>query len=354
MEISHYGEFGLIRHLTHDFPLRQPSSLVGVGDDCAVIDAPAEGKTLVTTDLLLEGIHFDLTYCPLRHLGYKACVVNFSDVYAMMGTPRQMTVSLGISKRFRVEDLEELYAGMRLACEIYNVDLVGGDTSASMTGLTISITCVGTTDKPVLRSGACVNELICVSGDLGAAYMGLQLLEREKAMFNTTPADDRGEFKPKFEGREYLLERQLKPEARKDIVAELRRRGITPTAMMDVSDGLSSELLHICKQSQVGCRVYEERLPIDYQTAAQAEEFSLNLTTVAMNGGEDYELLFTAPLVQQEALAEMQSIRIIGHTTEARLGTCLITRDGAEISLKAQGWNAFGEEQETPAGEQPL
>jgi thiamine-monophosphate kinase len=265
-----------------------------------------------------------------------------------------MTVSLGISKRFRVEDLEELYAGMRLACEIYNVDLVGGDTSASMTGLTISITCVGTTDKPVLRSGAGVNELICVSGDLGAAYMGLQLLEREKAMFNTTPADDRGEFKPKFEGREYLLERQLKPEARKDIVAELRRRGITPTAMMDVSDGLSSELLHICKQSQVGCRVYEERLPIDYQTAAQAEEFSLNLTTVAMNGGEDYELLFTAPLVQQEALAEMQSIRIIGHTTEARLGTCLITRDGAEISLKAQGWNAFGEEQETPAGEQPL
>ncbi len=354
MEISHYGEFGLIRHLTQDFPLRQKSSLYGVGDDCAVIDAPEEGKTLVTTDLLLEGIHFDLTYCPLRHLGYKACVVNFSDVYAMMGTPRQMTVSLGISKRFRVEDLEELYAGMRLACEIYNVDLVGGDTSASMTGLTISITCVGTTDKPVLRSGAGVNELICVSGDLGAAYMGLQLLEREKAMFNTTPADDRGEFKPKFEGREYLLERQLKPEARKDIVAELRQRGITPTAMMDVSDGLSSELLHICKQSQVGCRVYEERLPIDYQTAAQAEEFSLNLTTVAMNGGEDYELLFTAPLAQQEALAEMQSIRIIGHTTEARLGTCLITRDGAEISLKAQGWNAFGEEQETPAGEQPL
>jgi thiamine-monophosphate kinase len=354
MEICHYGEFGLIRHLTQDFPLRQKSSLYGVGDDCAVIDAPEEGKTLVTTDLLLEGIHFDLTYCPLRHLGYKACVVNFSDVYAMMGTPRQITVSLGISKRFRVEDLEELYAGMRLACEIYNVDLVGGDTSASMTGLTISITCIGTTDKPVLRNGAGVNELICVSGDLGAAYMGLQLLEREKAMFNTTPADDRGEFKPKFEGREYLLERQLKPEARKDVVAELRQRGITPTAMMDVSDGLSSELLHICKQSGVGCRVYEERLPIDYQTAAQAEEFSLNLTTVAMNGGEDYELLFTAPLTQQEALSQMQSIRIIGHTTDAKLGACLITRDGAEIGLKAQGWNAFGEEHETPADQQPL
>jgi thiamine-monophosphate kinase len=354
MEISHYGEFGLIRHLTQDFPLRQKSSLYGVGDDCAVIDAPEEGKTLVTTDLLLEGIHFDLTYCPLRHLGYKACVVNFSDVYAMMGTPRQITVSLGISKRFKVEDLEELYAGMKLACEIYNVDLVGGDTSASMTGLTISITCIGTTDKPVLRNGAGVNELICVSGDLGAAYMGLQLLEREKAMFNTTPAGDRGEFKPKFEGREYLLERQLKPEARKDVVAEIRQRGITPTAMMDVSDGLSSELLHICKQSHVGCRVYEERLPIDFQTAAQAEEFSLNLTTVAMNGGEDYELLFTAPLTQQEALAQMQSIRIIGHTTDEKLGTALVTRDGAEISLKAQGWNAFGEEQETPTDQQPL
>ncbi len=345
MEISHYGEFGLIRHLTHDFPLRQKSSLRGVGDDCAVIDA-TDGQTLVTTDLLLEGIHFDLTYCPLRHLGYKACVVNFSDVYAMMGTPRQITVSLGISKRFRVEDLEELYAGMRLACEIYNVDLVGGDTSASMTGLTISITCIGTAQQPVYRDGAKVNELICVSGDLGAAYMGLQLLEREKAMFNTTAKSDQAEFKPKFEGREYLLERQLKPEARKDIVTELQQRGITPTAMMDVSDGLSSELLHICRQSHVGCRVYEERLPIDYQTAAQAEEFSLNLTTVAMNGGEDYELLFTVPLTQQEALSQMQSIRIIGHTTEQRLGTCLITRDGAEIGLKAQGWNAFGEEQE--------
>lgn len=343
MEISHYGEFGLIRHLTQDFPLRQKSSVYGIGDDCAVIDS-GDGQTVVTTDLLLEGIHFDLTYCPLRHLGYKACIVNFSDVYAMMGTPRQITVSLGISKRFKVEDLEELYAGIRLACEIYNVDLVGGDTSASMTGLTISITCIGVAEKPVYRNGAKPNDLICVSGDLGAAYMGLQLLEREKAMFNTSTPDEKQEFKPQFEGREYLLERQLKPEARKDIVAELKAHNITPTAMMDISDGLSSELLHICRQSGTGCRVYEERIPIDYQTAAQAEEFHLNLTTVAMNGGEDYELLFTVPLTQHESVSEISSIRVIGHVTDEKLGTALITRDGAEIELKAQGWNAFAGE----------
>lgn len=342
MEISHYGEFGLIRHLTQNFPLRQESSVYGIGDDCAVIDG-SDGPVVVTTDLLLEGIHFDLTYCPLRHLGYKACVVNFSDVYAMMGTPQQITVSLGISKRFKVEDLEELYAGMRLACEIYNVDLVGGDTSASMTGLTISITCIGVAEKPVYRNGAKPNDLICVSGDLGAAYMGLQLLEREKAMFNTSDPAEKQEFKPKFEGREYLLERQLKPEARKDVVAELKAHHITPTAMMDISDGLSSELLHICRQSHTGCRVYEERIPIDYQTAAQAEEFHLNLTTVAMNGGEDYELLFTVPLTQHESVSQISSIRIIGHVTDEKLGTALITRDGAEISLKAQGWNAFSE-----------
>ncbi len=342
MEISHYGEFGLIRHLTQNFPLRQKSSVYGVGDDCAVIDG-SDGQTVVTTDLLLEGIHFDLTYCPLRHLGYKACVVNFSDVYAMMGTPRQITVSLGISKRFKVEDLEELYAGIRLACEIYNVDLVGGDTSASMTGLTISITCIGVADKPVYRNGAKPNDVICVSGDLGAAYMGLQLLEREKAMFNTTSPDEKQEFKPKFEGREYLLERQLKPEARKDIVTELKEHNITPTAMMDISDGLSSELLHICHQSHTGCRVYEERIPIDYQTAAQAEEFHLNLTTVAMNGGEDYELLFTVPLSQHEAISQISSIRVIGYITDEKLGAALITRDGGEITLKAQGWNAFSD-----------
>lgn len=343
MEISEYGEFGLIKHLTENFPIKNKSTLYGVGDDCAVIDA-TDGKMVVTTDLLLEGIHFDLTYCPMRHLGYKSCIVNFSDVYAMMGTPRQITVSLGISKRFKVEDLEELYAGMKMACDLYGVDLVGGDTSASMTGLTISITCIGVAQSPVYRNGARPNDLICVSGDLGAAYMGLQLLEREKAIYyqQIQNGDKNAEFKPKFDGREYLLERQLKPEARKDVVAALQEAGITPTAMMDISDGLSSELLHICTQSKVGCRVYEERIPIDYQTAVQAEEFNLNVTTVAMNGGEDYELLFTVPLEQNEKIQQIPGVRLIGHITSESLGCAMITRDGnSEITLKAQGWNAF-------------
>ncbi len=343
MEISEYGEFGLIRHLTENFPIKHKSTLYGVGDDCAVIDA-ADGKTVVTTDLLLEGIHFDLTYCPMRHLGYKACVVNFSDVYAMMGVPRQMTVSLGISKRFKVEDLEELYAGIKMACDVYGVDLVGGDTSASMTGLTISITCIGVAKQPVYRNGARPNDLICVSGDLGAAYMGLQLLEREKAIYyqQIQNGDKNAEFQPKFQGKEYLLERQLKPEARKDIVEALQQAGITPTAMMDISDGLSSELLHISSQSKVGCRIYEERIPIDYQTAIQAEEFNLNVTTVAMNGGEDYELLFTVPLEQNEQIQQLPGIRLIGHITPESLGCAMITRDGnSEVALKAQGWNAF-------------
>ena len=343
MEISEYGEFGLIKHLTENFPIKHKSTLYGVGDDCAVIDA-TDGKTVVTTDLLLEGIHFDLTYCPMRHLGYKACVVNFSDVYAMMGVPRQMTVSLGISKRFKVEDLEELYAGMKMACDVYGVDLVGGDTSASMTGLTISITCIGVAQQPVYRNGARPNDLICVSGDLGAAYMGLQLLEREKAIYyqQIQNGDKNAEFHPKFEGKEYLLERQLKPEARKDVVEALQQAGITPTAMMDISDGLSSELLHICTQSKVGCRIYEERIPIDYQTAIQAEEFNLNVSTVAMNGGEDYELLFTVPLEQNEMIQQIPGIRLIGHITAESLGCAMITRDGnSEVTLKAQGWNAF-------------
>jgi len=345
MEISHYGEFGLIKHLTENFPIKNKSTLYGVGDDCAVIDA-TDGKMVVTTDLLLEGIHFDLTYCPMRHLGYKSCIVNFSDVYAMMGTPRQITVSLGISKRFKVEDLEELYAGMRLACEQYGVDLVGGDTSASMTGLTISITCIGVAENPVYRNGARPNDLVCVSGDLGAAYMGLQLLEREKAVYyqQVQNGDKNAEFKPQFAGREYLLERQLKPEARKDIVTALKEAGITPTSMMDISDGLSSELLHICNQSKVGCRIYEERIPIDYQTAVQAEEFNLNVTTVAMNGGEDYELLFTVPLEQHDKIEQVAGIRLIGHITNESLGAAMITRDGnSEVTLKAQGWNAFTE-----------
>lgn len=345
MELSEYGEFGLIRHLTENFPIRNKSTLYGVGDDCAVIDA-SDGKMLVTTDLLLEGIHFDLTYCPMRHLGYKACVVNFSDVYAMMGVPRQITVSLGISKRFKVEDLDELYAGMKMACDIYGVDLVGGDTSASMTGLTISITCIGVAQSPVCRNGARPNDLICVSGDLGAAYMGLQLLEREKAIYyqQLQKGDKNAGFQPKFEGKEYLLERQLKPEARKDIVEALQKAGITPTAMMDISDGLSSELLHICTQSKTGCRIYEERIPIDYQTAMQAEEFNLNVSTVALNGGEDYELLFTVPLEQNEKIQQIPGIRLIGHITAESLGCAMISRDGnSEITLKAQGWKAFAE-----------
>ncbi|MBR5003127.1 MAG: thiamine-phosphate kinase, partial [Bacteroidaceae bacterium] len=262
-EIASLGEFGLIDLLTSEMPLVNESSLKGVGDDAAVLHYGGK-ETLVTTDLLLEGVHFDLTYVPLVHLGYKAAVVNFSDIYAMNGTPKQITVSLGVSKRFSVEDMEQLYSGIRLACANYNVDIVGGDTTSSMTGLTISITCIGEADKEkiVYRNGAKENDLVCVSGDLGAAYMGLQLLEREKVAFA-----GQTDFTPEFGGKEYLLERQLKPEARRDIIKALDAAGITPTAMMDISDGLSSELLHICKQSNTGCRVYEERIPIDYQTA---------------------------------------------------------------------------------------
>lgn len=354
MEISSLGEFALIRHLTDQFPLRNPSSVCGVGDDCAIIDnPPADGQTLVTTDLLLEGIHFDLIYCPLRHLGYKACVAGFSDVYAMMGTPRQLTVSIGVSKRFKVEDLEELYAGIRLACDIYGVDLVGGDTTSSVTGLTLSVTCIGVAQRAVRRNGAQPNDLVCVSGDLGAAYMGLQLLEREKSIYlqqyddwrRTAAASAAGAsapvFQPKFDGREYLLERQLKPEARRDIVKALVEAGVTPTSMIDITDGLASELLHLCHDSKVGCRIYEERLPIDYQTAVQAEEFNLNVSTVALNGGDDYELVFTVPLSQHELIQQIPGIRLVGHITDERLGAALITRDGcSEITLRAQGWKS--------------
>ncbi len=338
-DIASLGEFGLINHLTKEIKLKNDSSVKGIGDDAAVLDYTGK-QTLVTTDLLLEGIHFDLTYVPLKHLGYKSAVVNFSDIYAMNGQPKQITVSLGVSKRFSVEDLEELYDGIRLACDIYGVDLVGGDTSASLTGLTISITCIGENDakKIVYRNGAKENDLICVSGDLGAAYMGLQLLEREKTVFAKE-----SDFSPAFEGKEYILERQLKPEARKDIIAELAKRNIVPTAMMDISDGLSSELLHICKQSDTGCRIYEDRIPIDYQTASMAEEFNLNVTTVALNGGEDYELLFTVPLSQHDNVSSIEGVHVIGHITNASLGAYLITRDGAEIQLKAQGWNSLEE-----------
>ena len=338
-EISTLGEFGLIDHLTKNFASRNASTLRGVGDDCAVIDNGGK-RTLITTDLLLEGIHFDLRYVPLKHLGYKAVVVNLSDIYAMNGTPRQITVSLGISKRFTLEHIEELYAGIRLACEEYGVDLVGGDTSASVTGLLISVTAIGEAapDDIVYRSGAHDTDLVCVSGDLGAAYMGLQLLERERQVAEGVKDDT---FQPDFAGKEYLLERQLKPEARRDVIAELRQLGIHPTAMMDVSDGLSSELLHICKASGVGCRIYEDRIPIDYQTAIQAEEFNMNLVTAAMNGGEDYELLFTVPLTDHEKVSQMKTARLIGRITKPELGPCLVTRDNQELPIRAQGWNAF-------------
>ena len=344
-EIATLGEFGLIRHLTEGIELKNESSRYGIGDDAAVLSYPTDKEVLVTTDLLLEGVHFDLTYVPLKHLGYKAAIVNFSDIYAMNGTPRQITVSLGLSKRFSVEDMEELYAGVRLACEEYGVDIVGGDTSSSYTGLTISITCIGEGEKGkvVYRNGAKETDLICVSGDLGAAYMGLQLLEREKSVLKGGDKD----LQPDFAGKEYLLERQLKPEARRDIIQKLTKEGIQPTSMMDVSDGLSSELLHICTQSKVGCRIYEEHIPIDYQTAVMAEEFNMNLTTCALNGGEDYELLFTVPIADHEKVSDMEGVKLIGHITKPELGCALITRDGQEFELKAQGWNPLKEESAT-------
>ncbi len=339
-EISQLGEFGLIDRLTKDFPLVNESSKKGVGDDAAVLSF-GEKEVLVTTDLLLEGIHFNLHYVPLKHLGYKSAIVNFSDIYAMNGTPRQITVSLGVSNRFSVEHIEELYSGIKLACEIYGVDLVGGDTSASQSGLVISVTCIGEAvkDEIVYRNGAKPTNLVCVSGDLGAAYMGLQLLEREDLV--AASADTKIPFQPDFSGKEYILERQLKPEARRDIVRMLKEKGLHPTSMMDVSDGLSSELLHICKASRVGCRIYEDRIPIDYQTAVMAEEFNMNLVTAAMNGGEDYELLFTLPLEDNEKIEKLEGVKMIGYITEPSLGAALVTRDGQEMPITAQGWNAF-------------
>ena len=338
-EISTLGEFGLIKHLTQGIEFKNSSTKYGVGDDAAVLEYP-DKQVLVTTDLLMEGVHFDLTYVPLKHLGYKAAIVNISDIYAMNGTPRQMTVSIALSKRFCIEDMEEFYAGLRLACNLHNVDIVGGDTTSSLTGLAISRTCIGEADKDkvVYRNGAKETDLICVTGDLGAAYMGLQLLEREKTVFKGEK-----DAQPDFAGKEYLLERQLKPEARGDIIQKLSELNIKPTAMMDISDGLSSELMHICTQSNAGCRVYEEHIPIDYQTAVMAEEFNMNLTTCAMNGGEDYELLFTVPIADHEKVSAMEGVKLIGHITKPELGCALITRDGQEFELKAQGWNPLKE-----------
>ena len=365
MEIAKLGEFGLIDRLTKDIEKKNESTKYGVGDDCAVLSYP-DKEILITTDLLMEGVHFDLTYIDLKHLGYKSAMVNLSDVFAMNGTPRQITVSLALSKRFTVEDVEELYEGIRLACEKWNVDIVGGDTTSSYTGLAISITCIGEARKEdiVYRNGARNTDLICVSGDLGAAYMGLQLLEREKTVYYgqindlqkkiaeaKAQGDDKKlstlnsqlsalkDFQPDFSGKEYLLQRQLQTEARGDIIEKLREAGIKPTAMMDISDGLSSELMHICKQSGVGCRVYEKNIPIDYQTAVMAEEMNMNVTTCALNGGEDYELLFTVPIGDHEKVEQIEGIKLIGHITEEKFGKVLVTRDNQEFELKAQGWN---------------
>jgi thiamine-monophosphate kinase len=340
MQISELGEFGLIDHLTKNFPINNTTTKKGVGDDAAILTPTPNKQTLITSDMLMEGIHFDLTYMPLKHLGYKAAIVNFSDIYAMNGTPQQLIVNMALGRRFEVEHLEDIYAGLKLACEEYHVDLVGGDTTSSKTGLALSLTCVGEVDASTCteRCGARDTDLICVSGNLGAAYMGLQLLEREKMIFESQQGQNGETAQPDFSGREYLLERFLKPEARKDVVEALAKAGIRPTAMIDVSDGLASDIKHICKQSGVGCRIYEERIPIDYLTATTAESFNMNLTTCALNGGEDYELLFTVPLTDHEKVLQIEDVRVIGHITRQELGEVLVGRDGQEFTLKAQGW----------------
>ncbi|MBP8790824.1 MAG: thiamine-phosphate kinase [Breznakibacter sp.] len=338
-DLSSLGEFGLIERIAQQVVIRNESTIKGIGDDAAVL-APGSKYQVITTDLLLEGIHFDLTYSPLKHLGYKAVVVNISDVYAMNARPRQITVSLGVSSKLTIQAIDELYSGILLACERYGVDLVGGDTSTSLTGLTISITAIGEADKEriVYRSGAKPNDLICVSGDLGASYMGLQLLEREKRVL-----DGGVDSRPAFDGYDYILERQLKPEPRADVVDFFEKINVIPTAMIDVSDGLSSELLHISNKSGVGCRIFEEKIPIDHVTKNMAEELSLNPVVAALNGGEDYELLFT---IDQKDYEKFKSepgpaIYAIGYVTERDKGFRMITTSGDEVDLVAQGWSAF-------------
>lgn len=354
-EISQLGEFGLIKQLTKNIKNINSSTFYGVGDDCAILQYHNK-EILVTSDMLMEGVHFDLTYIDMQHLGYKAAMVNISDIFAMNGKPKQLIVNIAIGKRFKVEDIEQLYEGIKIACKKWNVDIVGGDTTSSYTGLAISITCIGEGDKDkiVYRNGAKDTDLICVSGDLGAAYMGLQLLEREKTIYYQQLKEAKlknksnqnnvlKEFQPDFAGKEYILQRQIRPEARGDIIELLGKNGVKPTAMMDISDGLSSELLHICSQSKCGCRIYEKNIPIDYQTAVMAEELNMNVTTCAMNGGEDYELLFTAPIGDHEKLRNMQEIKIIGHITKPEFGKWLVARDGNEFEIIAQGWNALKE-----------
>lgn len=334
--LSDLGEFGLIRHLTKSIKLQQGSSIKGVGDDAAVLDI--NKQVLVTTDLLVEGVHFDLSYMPLKHLGYKAVMVNLSDVYAMNGNATQITVSIAVSNRFPLEAVEELYAGIHLACKTYNVDLIGGDTTSSTKGLLLSITAIGEADKKdiVYRNGAKPNDLIVVTGDLGAAYLGLQVLEREKQVFQANP-----NAQPELNNYTYLVERQLKPEARKDIVKLLKDLNVKPTSMIDISDGLSSDIIHICQQSEVGCNLYEDKLPLDPQVITTCEEFNIDATMVALSGGEDYELLFTVSLDDFDKIKGNPNLTVIGHITDKSEGMNLITRANQKVELTAQGWNAL-------------
>ncbi len=336
-ELKEFGEFGLINHLTKNIKLKNPSSLRGVGDDAAVIDN-GDKVTLVSTDLLIEGVHFDLSYTPLKHLGYKAVVVNISDIVAMNGKANQITVSISVSSRFSVEAIEEIYAGILLACENYNIDLVGGDTTSSVSGLYLSITIIGEADKEkiVYRNTAKEDDMIFVSGDLGAAYAGLLLLEREKQVFKADP-----NMQPDLEGYDYILSRQLKPEARTDIQKIFQDKKVLPTSMIDISDGLASEILHICTGSDLGCNIYEDKIPIDPTTVTKATEFDIDPTTFAMNGGEDYELLFTVSQGDYEKLKDVREISIIGHMTARESGVNLISRSGAQVSITAQGWDAL-------------
>ncbi|SDT87751.1 thiamine-phosphate kinase [Polaribacter sp. Hel1_33_78] len=335
--LAELGEFGLIDHITKYFKVENSSTVRAVGDDAAVLDA-SEKQTLVTTDLLIEGVHFDLSYMPLKHLGYKAVVVNLSDVYAMNGVAEQITVSIAVSNRFPLEAIEELYAGIQLACETYKVDLIGGDTTSSTKGILISVTAIGKANKEdvVYRNTAKETDLIVVTGDLGAAYLGLQVLEREKQVFKVDPNNQ-----PDLDNYTYLIERQLKPEARNDVAGFLKELSIKPTAMIDISDGLSSELFHICTQSKVGCKIYEDKLPLDPQVISTCEEFELDSTMVALSGGEDYELLFTVPIADFDNIKGNPNFSIIGHVTAENQGLNLITRAGQEIELKAQGWNGL-------------
>ena len=336
------GEFGLIDLLTKDLKKHQESTIFGVGDDAAVIEKTEDNVTLISTDALIEGIHFNMMYTPLKHLGYKSVVVNLSDIYAMNGKAEQITVSLAVSSRFPKEAIEELYEGIKKACEVYEVDLIGGDTTSSLSGLMISITAIGTAKKEdvVYRSGAQANELIVVSGDLGAAYMGLQVLEREKSVYKANP-----DIQPDLDGYDYLLERQLKPEARQDVIRFLKELGVQPTAMIDISDGLASELFHLCKQSNLGCQIYDEKLPIDSKVSTTAIDFNISPTTCALNGGEDYELLFSIKQEDFDKIKGNPHMTVIGHFTAKGSGLYMIDKQGAAIELKAQGWNHFNEEE---------